>query len=78
LFTLTVVGKPRYVACSGMIERHRWRRRRQDGTPDLPERREYPNDPWEKDNYHIRDGYREMVKDMLSEFKSNDRRSETC
>lgn len=28
---------------------------------------EYPNHPWEKDNYFIRDDYRELVKEVLDE-----------
>jgi hypothetical protein len=30
---------------------------------------EYPNNPWEKDNYRIGDGYRELVAQVLSELK---------
>ena len=26
---------------------------------------EYPNYPWEKDNYHVRDGYRDLVREVL-------------
>jgi Predicted nuclease of the RecB family len=26
---------------------------------------EYPNNPWEKDNYHVRDGYREFAKELV-------------
>ena len=29
---------------------------------------DYPNYPWEKDNYYIRDGYRELVKGILAEL----------
>ena len=29
---------------------------------------EYPNNPWEKDNYHIREGFEMLVKDVLSEL----------
>lgn len=30
---------------------------------------EYPNNPWEKDNYFIRDEYREIVKQVLEELR---------
>ena len=31
---------------------------------------EYPNNPWEKDNYFIRDEYRETVKQVLEELNA--------
>jgi hypothetical protein len=31
---------------------------------------EYPNNPWEKDNYFIRDDYRDFVSDVLEEFEA--------
>ena len=33
---------------------------------------EYPTYPWEKDNYRVRDEYRELVKDVLAELGSGD------
>ena len=33
---------------------------------------DYPNNPWEKDNYRIRDGYREVVREVLSQLESKD------
>lgn len=32
---------------------------------------EYPNYPWEKDNYHIKDDYKQLVKEILDEFKND-------
>jgi len=32
---------------------------------------EYPNNPWEKDNYHIREGYEELLKNVLSELNDD-------
>jgi hypothetical protein len=32
----------------------------------------YPNNPWEKDNYHIRDGYRNLVSKVLKELNENE------
>ena len=32
---------------------------------------EYPNNPWEKDNYFIRDGYRNMVNEVLEELNDS-------
>jgi hypothetical protein len=34
---------------------------------------EYPNNPWEKDNYHIRDEYREPVKEVLATLSEEDK-----
>ena len=31
---------------------------------------EYPNYPWEKDNYQIREGYKELVENLLKDLKS--------
>ena len=33
---------------------------------------EYPNYPWEKDNFTIKEEYRDMVNDILSELKEKD------
>lgn len=30
----------------------------------------YPNNPWEKDNYHIKEGYKDFVKQLLDDLKS--------
>jgi len=32
---------------------------------------EYPNNPWEKDNYQITDEYKELVKDILESLQNN-------
>ena len=32
---------------------------------------EYPNHTWAKDNYHIRDGYHAIVKDVLAQLGSS-------
>ena len=32
---------------------------------------EYPNHPWEKDNFRIREGYQELVKELLAETTDN-------
>ncbi len=29
---------------------------------------EYPNNPWEKDNFYIREGFHDLVKEILSEL----------
>jgi len=28
---------------------------------------DYPNYPWEKDNYRIREGYEDLVKELIDE-----------
>jgi len=33
---------------------------------------EYPNYPWEKDNYHIREGYKELVENLLEDLKNGE------
>jgi len=33
---------------------------------------EYPNNPWEKDNYQIREEYRGLVEEILNELNGND------
>ena len=39
-------------------------------------RYEYPNNPWEKDNYRIRDEYKELVKDILDSLQNNSKIAE--
>ena len=34
---------------------------------------EYPNNPWEKDRYRIRDGYRELVREVLEGQEGEDK-----
>jgi len=36
---------------------------------------EYPNNPWEKDRYRIRDGYGELVREVLDEMEGEDETS---
>lgn len=36
---------------------------------------DYPNNPWEKDNYRIRDGYRDLLREVLSDLADQDGRS---
>jgi len=36
---------------------------------------DYPNNPWEKDNYRIRNGYRDLVREVLSDLAEQDDRS---
>jgi len=31
---------------------------------------EYPNNPWEKDNYHIRENYQELIKEVLKNLNN--------
>lgn len=33
---------------------------------------DYPNNPWEKDDYRIRDEYKELVSEVLNELKGNE------
>ena len=33
---------------------------------------EYPNYPWEKDNYQIREGYKELVESLLNDLKNGE------
>lgn len=33
----------------------------------------YPNNPWEKDNYQIRDGYKELLEEVLKDLSNKNR-----
>ena len=37
---------------------------------------EYPNYEWEKDNFSIREEFKELVADLLTEFESADNAKE--
>ncbi len=34
---------------------------------------DYPNNPWEKDNYQIREGYEQLARDLIGELNNKDK-----